>query len=156
MVKEIVYLDLDGVIFNFKKAFDKALLKNPTQPYPQSQLGFFLNLEPIKNAIYAFEKLDEEFDVYFLTAPSTKNPLCYTEKRLSIEKWFGFEACRKLIICENKSLLKGSYLIDDRTDTHKQNEFDGTLIHFGSETFPDWISVLHYFGIYVEGSFENV
>lgn len=155
-MKDILYIDLDGVIFNFQKAHQEALEENPRQPYPQSQLGFFLNLEPIKNALYAFERLDEKFDVYFLTAPSTKNPLCYTEKRLSIEKHFGFEACKKLIICENKSLLKGKYLIDDRTDTHKQNEFEGILIQFGGEEFPDWISVLQYFGISVEGVVENV
>lgn len=155
-MKKIVYIDLDGVIFNFLKAHQKALKENPRQPYPQSQLGFFLNLEPIKDAIYAVEELFEKYDVYFLTAPSTENPLCYTEKRLSIEKWFGFEACKKLIICENKSLLKGHYLIDDRFDTHKQNEFEGELILFCSEKFENWISVLKYFGIDLESEFKNV
>lgn len=155
-MKKIVYIDLDGVIFDFLKAHREALEENPRQPFPQSQLGFFLNLEPIKDAIYSVERLFEKFDVYFLTAPSTKNPLCYTEKRLSIEKHFGFEACKKLIICENKSLLKGHYLIDDRFDTHKQNEFDGELILFGSEKFLDWISVLKYFGIDLESEFKNV
>lgn len=135
---------MDGVLMDFDKAKKEALEKNPTQPYPQSQLGFFVNLEPIKDALYAVAELQKNFDVYFLTAPSTKNPLCYMEKRLSIEKWFGFEACKKLIICENKSLVKGHFLIDDKKDSHKQNEFEGELILFGSEKFKNWFSVLDY------------
>jgi hypothetical protein len=152
-MKKIVYIDLDGVIFDFEKAHKEALEMNPKQPFPQSQLGFFTNLTPIKDAVYSVEELFLYFDVYFLTAPSTKNPLCYTEKRLSIEYLFGFEACKKLIIFENKSLVKGHYLIDDRFDSHKQNEFEGELILFGSEKFPNWIFVLKYLyekeGLYV-------
>ena len=129
---------------DFDKAHKAALEKNPSQPYPQSQLGFFLNLEPINYAVYSVVELQKNFDVYFLTAPSTKNPLCYMEKRMSIEKWFGFEACKKLIICENKSLVKGHYLIDDRHDSHKQSEFEGELIHFNTSKFPNWFSVLEY------------
>jgi 5'-nucleotidase len=129
---------------DFDKAHKAALEKNPTQPYPQSQLGFFLNLEPINYAVYSVVELQKNFDVYFLTAPSTKNPLCYMEKRMSIEKWFGFEACKKLIICENKSLVKGHYLIDDRDNSHKQSEFEGELIHFNTPKFPNWFSVLEY------------
>lgn len=135
---------MDGVLMDFDKAHKEALEKNPLQRFPQSQLGFFHNLEPIKDAIYAVVELQKSFDVYFLTAPSTKNPLCYMEKRLSIEKWFGFEACKKLIICENKSLVKGHFLIDDRCDSHKQNEFEGELIHFNTSKFPNWFSVLEY------------
>jgi 5'(3')-deoxyribonucleotidase len=139
-----IYIDMDGVLVDFEKAHREALRRNPTQPYPQSQLGFFLNLELIKGAVWAVSTLQIYFDVYFLTAPSTKNPLCYTEKRMSIEKHFGFSACSKLIICENKSLLIGDFLVDDRIDSHKQNEFVGKLIHFGSEEFPDWFFVVDY------------
>ena len=76
-MKDILYIDLDGVIFNFKKAFNQALVENPRQPYPQSSLGIFLKLGANENALYAFERLDEKFDVYFLTAPSTKPIVLY-------------------------------------------------------------------------------
>jgi len=41
------------------------------------------------------------------------NPLSYTEKRVWIEKFFGIDFVEKLIICSNKGLVKGAFLIDD-------------------------------------------
>jgi hypothetical protein len=37
----------------------------------------------------------------------------------------------------------GDYLIDDRTK-NGAGEFKGELIHFGTDKFPDWDSVLEY------------
>ena len=44
-----IFIDMDGVLCDFKGAYEADLKKNPTQPYPQSQYGFFLNLKPIKD-----------------------------------------------------------------------------------------------------------
>lgn len=140
-----IYIDLDDTVFDFKSAHKEGLEKCPGQPYPHSQYGFFLNLKPIDYAIFAIIELAKVHEVYFLTAPSVKNPLSYTEKRLSIEKWFGYDMCSRLIICDNKSLVKGDYLIDDRVDSHKQNEFEGKLMQFGSKEYPNWIAILRYF-----------
>lgn len=43
----------------------------------------------------------------------------------------------------DKSLLKGDYLIDDG-DNANQNKFEGELIKFGSDKFPNWQVVLDY------------
>ena len=43
----------------------------------------------------------------------------------------------------DKSLLKGSYLIDDQNGSG-QDRFEGEWIHFGSDSFPNWDSVVEY------------
>ena len=101
-------------------------------------------LEPIPNAIAAVNKLREIHNVFVLTAPSTRNPHCYTEKRIWIEEQFDYAFTKKLIISPDKGLLKGDYLIDDHADGKGQNRFEGMLIQFGSEAFADWETVLKY------------
>ena len=48
-----------------------------------------------------------------------------------------------LILSHNKNLNRGHYLIDDR-DKNGAKEFEGEHIHFGTEKFPDWQSVMKY------------
>jgi 5'(3')-deoxyribonucleotidase len=83
-----------------------------------------------------------DYEPYILTAPSVKNPLCYTEKRIWVEEKFGLNFVPNLIICANKGLLKGDVLVDDNIEGKGQENFDGRLIHFGSEQNPNWASVL--------------
>ena len=138
-MKKIIYVDLDDVMCNFSKAYLEK--KSHECFYPQSQYGFFRNLEPIENALESYKKLEEYYDVWILTSPSYHNPLCYSEKREWVETYLGLETCRKLIISPNKGLLKGDYLIDDNI----HDGFEGELIHFGlNKKYPDWISVLNY------------
>jgi len=47
-------------------------------------------------------------------------------------------------LATNKGLLKGDYLIDDYVAGRGQENFEGELIHFGSEQYPDWSSVTKY------------
>jgi 5'(3')-deoxyribonucleotidase len=136
-MKKIIYIDLDGVICDFEKAFKQSQITNPQQPYPQSSWGFFSTLEPIEGAIESIKKLQENFDVWIASAPSVYNLNCYTEKAFWVRQNLGFEMQSKLILITNKSLLKGNFLIDNEI-----NKFDGKLIHFGSEKFPNWNSVL--------------
>lgn len=143
----IVYVDMDGVLCDFKKAYRSYKDKYPEVEYPQSVKGFFETLEPIEGAIEAINKLikNTNTDVYILTAPSKRNPLSYMEKRIWVEKYLGFDMVKKLIISPNKALLKGDYLIDDCISGNGQDKFSGKLIHFGSDSFPDWKKVLKHF-----------
>lgn len=147
----IVYLDMDDVLCDFTGAFYKYIERNPGIQYPQSQFGFFANLAPIEGAIDAVNALmkSEKYDPYILMAPSIHNPLCYTEKRVQVENKFGLEFVNKLIISPNKSLLKGAYLIDDNNKGKGQDNFEGELLHFGSEDFPDWKAVRKYLGVQI-------
>ena len=104
----------------------------PQLEFPQSQFDFYRRLEPLDGAISAVESLiaSSEYDPYILTAPSIHNPMSYTEKRVWIEEKFGFHFVEKLIICSNKGLHKGRYLIDDnldRLDIIRRDEGPGLL-----------------------------
>jgi len=113
---------------------------------PQAEFGFFTNLKAIEGAIVSVNFLinSDVYDPYILTAPSIKKPLCYTEKRIWVENYFGLEFVNKLIISPNKSLLKGDFLIDDNIEGKGQEDFEGEVLQFGRELYPTWESSLLY------------
>lgn len=134
---------MDDVLCNYTAAYKAQKLTLPEMDFPQSQYGFFAGLEPIEDAINTVETLQncEAFEVYILTAPSIFNPFSYAEKRVWVEKHLGFEFVKKLIISPNKGLLKGDYLIDDQDQGNGQDLFEGMLLKFNSDTFPNWSAI---------------
>jgi 5'-nucleotidase len=136
-----IYIDLDDTIFDYSGAIANGLRECPGIKYPQSQYGFFRNLELIEDALDTVLLLMHQHDVWFLTAPSFINPLSYIEKRLCIEDHFGMGGVKRLIICPDKSLLIGDVLIDDKSYGKGQDRFEGKLIQFGSVEYPDWKTV---------------
>lgn len=107
--------------------------------YPQSEVGFLLNLEPIPGAKENIEKLRQLFDVKILTKPSFMNPHCYSEKRLWIEKHYGLEMCEELWFSPDKALVRGDYLVDD----YLWEGFKGKQLRFGTIKYPNWDVVFY-------------
>lgn len=140
--QKLVYVDMDDVLCDYSGAHDHARFTQPEIAYPQGVAGFFTGLLPISGAIEAVEQLRGKCDLFVLSAPSTRNPLCYTEKRIWIEDHFDYTFAKKLILCPDKGLLKGNVLIDDHVTGKGQERFEGELIPFGSSRFPDWNAVL--------------
>lgn len=138
---------MDDVLCNYTEMHQSRLQVEPNIKYPQSQYGFFQKLAPKEGGIDSLNylKSKEIFDVYILTAPSVKNPFCYTEKRVWVEEKLGLQMVNRLIITPNKGLNKGDYLIDDHRAGKGQENFEGELIWFGSEDYPGWEDVLRYF-----------
>ena len=137
MKKKILYVDLDGVLADYESA------KATTTEKERKQKGFFENLSPIEGAIEAFKKLSKKYETYFLSTAPWTNIHAPSEKRIWVEKHLGRYAFKKLILTHNKGLLKGDFLIDDRT-MNGVKEFEGEHIHFGSEKFKTWNDVLDY------------
>lgn len=142
---KLIYIDMDGVLCDYRKNYIKHKEQFPEVVYPQSQYGFFLDLEPIPGSVEAFLKLSSIHDVWILTAPSFMNPLSYAEKNVWVRKYLGPEYVKRLIMCPNKSLMKGDYLIDDNEWSNWQGDFEGELLLIGSEKFPDLNSTLTFF-----------
>ena len=145
--KVIIYVDLDDTLCAYNKAYESSVIQNPEILYPQSQKGFYQSLDPLKDAVSVFKWLCDQsnFDVYILSAPSLYNPLCYSEKRFWVEQRLGFEYVHRLIISYHKNLLKGDYLIDDRSEGRGQELFSGVLVQYGREQFKNWLDVKCYF-----------
>lgn len=143
----IIYVDMDHVLCDYENGFIRQKALFPDLAFPQSEPGMYIGLNPLPGAIEAYQWLDEHpnTNVYILTAPSVHNSHCYSEKRDWVEKHLGLSVVKNLIISPHKNLNKGHYLIDDMASGKGQDRFEGSLIQFGSDLFPDWVSVRAFF-----------
>ena len=67
----------------------------------------------------------------------------WSDKVVWVTKYLDDVFHKKMVITHCKDLCQGDFLIDDR-DKNGTKEFTGEWIHFGSEQFPIWESVLNY------------
>ena len=145
MEKKRLYFDMDGVIVDFVSALElqSEEIKKEYEGRLDEIPGLFGQMEPMPGALEAVRKLNEKYDCYILSTAPWKNPSAWSDKVEWITKYLDDVFHKKMVITHCKHLCKGDYLIDDR-DKHGVSEFDGEWIHFGSEKFPDWDSVLKY------------
>ena len=146
ITKPIVLIDLDGVICDFDKRAKEleaqgvkgqSLFKHPSA---------YKDLEPIEGAIDAWHALQDKYETYILSTPPWSNPDAWAEKRMWVQQYLGDSAKKKLILCHNKGLVIGDYLIDDRI-ANGVADFKGEHIHFADPKFPGWRDVLIHLGI---------
>jgi 5'(3')-deoxyribonucleotidase len=145
MKKQILYIDMDNVLVDFQSALDlqsaDILLKYKDNEDEIPHL--FSQMLPKKDAVESFKRLSEKYDTYILSTAPWENPSAWSEKLEWVKKHLGAPAYKRLIISHHKDLNRGDYLIDDRKK-NGAGEFDGELIRFGSEEFPDWTAVCEY------------
>jgi 5'-nucleotidase len=148
--KKIVYVDMDNTLVDFEWGIDQLdtgivrKYENRLDEIP----GYFRNLPPLEGAIDAFLSLSREYETYILSTAPWENPSAWTDKLLWVHEHLPEAAYKRLILSHNKHLNRGDYLIDDRRKNGAEY-FQGELILFGSDPFPDWSSVLEYLGIRV-------
>jgi 5'-nucleotidase len=139
-----IFVDMDGVLCDFAKAH-AAQYHEEHNPFPQSHLGFFSELDPIIGAIEGMNALiGAGYDVFILTRPSVLNNHCWSEKAQWVEKHLGAQWLERLVITCRKDLLYSNvaYLIDDCAEGAGQETFDeaGRLFYFGGDLGWDYIS----------------
>lgn len=156
-MKKIIHIDMDGVLVDLAKQFDKFFALYPHlqiryKKFPDHIQGVFRNPPPVDGAIEAVRKLHEsrKYELFIATTVPWGNPMGASDKRFWIEDHFGSLFHKKMFMTHRKDLLIGDYLIDDR----KKNgaaEFRGELLQFGvnwetgeTNRFPDWNSILEY------------
>jgi 5'(3')-deoxyribonucleotidase len=146
ITKPIVLIDMDGVICNFDKRAKeleyRGVKRHSLFRHPEA----YKDLEPIEGAIDAWIALQEKYETYILSTPPWSNPDAWAEKRSWVQRYLGDTAKKKLILCHNKGLVKGNFLIDDRI-ANGVADFEGEHIHFGQNQFQGWKEVLTYLGV---------
>lgn len=139
-----IYVDMDDVLCDFNSAYSLKKAATPDKKSVKIDSGFFLGLNPLEGSIDGINQLSNFFEVWILTAPFYNIASCYTEKRLWVEKHLGGHWHKRLIICPNKNLMIGDYLIDDNL----WPGFMGKQLVFGQRECLDWKAVLKSFGVY--------
>lgn len=132
---QVILIDMDNTLADFEKsAKEKYEAKGFTWPERTdfefsddanlrpiiTEKGFFENLDPITGAIDAVKEMEKlGFIVFFCTSPLTQYLHCVPEKYTWIEKHFGKEWVKRIIVAKDKTMVIGDYLIDDRPNPEK-------------------------------------
>ena len=140
----IILVDMDDVIVEFEKRVIELVLKQNhgekdlfkkerkkfklDEEYPElkelieeikSQKELTENLEPIPGSIEALKEIKEMgHEVFICTSPLAKYEISVLEKYKWVEKNFGHEWTKKIILTKDKTLIKGDILIDDNPEIH--------------------------------------
>ncbi|MDG6897092.1 hypothetical protein A6A19_03520 [Actinobacillus delphinicola] len=148
-MKKILYIDMDNVLVNFQSGIDKLDERTKTEyegRYDDVK-GIYGLMAPMPGAIEAVHKLATKYDIYVLSTAPWFNSSAWIDKIEWIQKYFGLEEgsvlYKRLILSHHKNLNHGDYLIDDRL-TNGADKFTGEHIHFGTNQYPNWQSVLEY------------
>lgn len=146
----IVLVDLDGTIADldasvesrFRQKYpEKTWIPRTESEYDKSiehetreilnEPFLFENLTPIPYAIESVKEMENcGHHVFFCTSPLRQYDPCVTEKFKWIEKHFGKQSTRRIIITKDKTIVHGNYLIDDRRQT-------------GVNLVPTWIHIVY-------------
>ena len=143
ITKPIVLIDMDGVICDFDKRAKELELQGVKGHSLFKHPSAYKDLEPIEGAIDAWHALQDKYETYILSTPPWSNPDAWAEKRMWVQQYLGDSAKKKLILCHNKGLVIGDYLIDDNGQ-NGQPEFEGEWIQFGTKPFENWQDVINY------------
>ena len=136
---------MDNVLVDFPSAFSRVspdLLSKHEEDKDEIP-GIFSLMDPMPGAIESFNELSKLFDTYILSTSPWENDSAWTDKLKWVKKHLGESAYKRLILSHHKNLNTGDFLIDDRTK-NGADKFQGEHIHFGTEKFPDWKSVVEY------------
>jgi hypothetical protein len=130
---DYIFVDLDGVTFDFDCGFnDAGMSPNDFKHYPSA----YVYLPLMLNAFQSIQILENIFPgkVWFLTKPPKNSPYAYSEKALSVLNAFGSDWLHRLVISQDKSLLgtERSIIFDDRPHKANLKEFRGDIITFTS------------------------
>lgn len=137
---------MDNVLVNFQSGIDRldtVDLINYGPDRLDEVPGIFSKMDPIEGAVEAYRKLSEKYDTYILSTSPWDNPTAASDKIEWVKKHLGDLAYKRVNLSHHKNLFVGDYIIDDRTK-NGVDRFRGEHIHFLSEKFPDWKSVLEY------------
>jgi 5'(3')-deoxyribonucleotidase len=87
--------------------------------------GFFRNLPVIKDSVQVLEELNKRYEVFIVSA-ATEFPNSLREKHDWLLEHFPFFTWKQLVLCGDKRLITGDYMIDD---------YARNLVHFNGKKY---------------------
>ncbi|MBN8790181.1 MAG: 5'(3')-deoxyribonucleotidase [Terrimonas sp.] len=87
--------------------------------------GFFRNLPVMENCIDVMDELNKKYEVFIVSA-ATEFPNSLRDKLEWLNEHFPFLSWRQLVLCGDKRMIAGDYMIDD----HVRN-----LVHFKGKPY---------------------
>ena len=136
---------MDNVLVDFQSGIDQ--LDIPTKIKYMGKYdevpGIFAKMLPLKDAIESYNELSEHFDTYILSTSPWENHTAPSDKLIWVKAHLGNKVRKRLILTHRKDLHIGDFLVDDRTK-NGAGEFKGEFIQFGTDRFPDWVTVKQY------------
>ena len=102
------------------------------------------NGTPLPSLLKAYRMLIENYDVYPVAQLPTNDKGYAAHMQEWCEEHLGVASWNKLTLTNRKDLLYGDYLID-ALKCNRSEEFMGTRIDFGSDTFKTWDDIITFF-----------
>lgn len=113
--------------------------------------GFFVNLDVIEDAVEVVRELHGKHEVFIVSA-AMEFPNSLIEKYIWLGQHFPFISWQNIVLCGDKSIVKGDVMIDD----HEKNlvNFEGKALLFdamhnktlkGYHRLMNWKEVHQYF-----------
>ena len=144
-MRKILYVDMDSVLVDFESGI--AQLEEGTRREYKDKLdevpGIFATMEPVDEAIEAYQRLATVFDTYILSTAPWENPSAWRDKHEWVKRHLGETVKKRLILTHHKNLNTGDFLVDDRPNNGTR-EFSGEWIKFGEPPYQDWAVVERY------------
>ena len=130
-MKKTLLIDMDEVLCDFKSSQRLKDWDRKNSPSAMYELGFFEELSPLPGAMKAVHEIlgSGKYDIYICTQPLAKSVISYTEKAAWVGKYLP-DLIDKIIMTQDKSLIKGDILIDDNK---KWKEFGGEFVWFNPD-----------------------
>lgn len=98
----------------------------------------------MSSAMKAFRYLFEHYAMYIVAPSPAYNPEYIAEVMRWAEDVVNVPAWQHLVFTNRKDLIYGDYLIDP-SEEYGADDFMGTLIKFGSDTFKTWEEIIEFF-----------
>lgn len=144
--------DLGGKLV--REAFPKEHAEQVYQYFFEPK--FFREIQPIPGAIEGVRALQEDFDVFIVTA-AQQFPQSLTEKNEWLDEFMPFVNWSHRVFCGHKHFLGADYLIDDQT--YNFEFFTGTPVLYSAphnltvteyDRVNNWTEVREYFARQLE------
>ena len=124
-----------GLPIDYRKMLGGSWVKGfpeDHQPLIRERLhaeGFFRSLPVMKDAVDVLEKMNSRYEIFIVSA-ATEFPNSLKDKLEWLLEHFPFLSWRQLVLCGDKRLVSGDYMIDDHVRNLKH--FNGKKYLFTS------------------------